>query len=290
MRVSRAAVWILFLFFGVLKAAMSQEVNQSDTFPSAEAVAEAFRFPISKLRVTNASEEASKKYEGHSAEAWVFTSTEKVFASVNAVLTDGGVILTEKIKTQFETILASARPDQKAPVLRMQVGDATGYAGVAGFGPGGAALAVTLYLPAQNQDLQIVVNIPFMDRTDVAEDLSDYVRLFSGDGGDMLQSLIHISSNAVQIVAARAPVHHPPEPERARLPVTPSVTTATTPNVASQGAIQTLTPPTPSSNALSPTPSAAVTSQERSSSLFWWAITAAVALGLSWALLRRRQR
>lgn len=279
---------ILYLCFMMATAVYCRAIDQP--FPSAEAVAQAFRFPISKLRVTNASQETSRKHEGRSVEAWVFTSPEHVFAPVNSVLADGGSILTETVKTEFETILASARPDRKGRVRRVQIGEATGYAGVAGFGPGGAALAVTLYLPEQNQDLQIIVNVPFMDRKDVTEDLSDYVRLFDGVGGDILRSLIHLSSNAVQIVAARAPVRHPLEPGRSRLPVTSTVTTAATPNAASQEPSQTLTPPSPSSNALSPRQAAVITAPKRSFSMFWWAIAAAIALGLSWVLLRRRQR
>jgi hypothetical protein len=255
-------------------------------FPSAEAVAEAFRFPISRLRVTNASQEASRKYEGRSVEAWVFTSPEHVFAPVNSVLVDGGAILTETIKSEFEAILASARPDRKAPVLRAQIGEATGYAGVAGFGPGGAALAVTLYLPAQNRDLQIIVNIPFMDRTDVAEDLSDYVQLFSGGGGDMLQSLLQVSSNAVQIVSARAAIRHPPESERSR---PGNAAPSSGPDASSQHAPQSsVTTVARATNVLSRT-AAAVTPEGRSASMVWWAITAVIALGLSWALLRHRQ-
>jgi len=195
----RAAICVGFLFSGVLDPAMSQEVQKGDPFPSPESVARAFAFPEGKIQTRDGTERANEKYDNKAIAAWVFTSSDKRFVPVNSVLAKAGTLLTPEISQKLETRLSKATEDGKGPAKRVSIGDAKGYAGMTGFGPGGFGVTVLLHLPSLNADLQITMNVPH-DR-DIPEEpeLREYAAYLNGEK-DFSLPLLQVTSNAVERV------------------------------------------------------------------------------------------
>ena len=199
MRVSRAAVWLLFLFFGVLETAMGQGAQKAGPFPTSESVATAFAFPEGKIETRDGTERANEKYDNKVISAWVFTSSDKRFLPVNSVLARAGTLLTPEIAQKLETLISKAPEGGKVPAKRVSIGDAKGYAGMTGLGPGGFGVTVLLHLPSLNADLQMIINVP-NDR-DIPEEpeLREYAAYLNGEK-DFSLPLLQVTSNAVERV------------------------------------------------------------------------------------------
>lgn len=136
-----------FILFGSVYA------DQVDSVViSAEAVAAAFGYPRDKLRATDKTGQVGEKYGESIKSAILFESSDGDFAPLQVLVTKGGFLMTEKLRSALEKGGGDLR--------RLVLADGSvGYVGTEGFGPGAEGHVGIAHLEKVNLDIKFKVTI-----------------------------------------------------------------------------------------------------------------------------------
>lgn len=182
-------------------------------------------YPSDRLTTSDLTKESQQRYGADVLAAYKIESSDGGFAPIIFIAAKKGLILTPEMEAQFKQATQTAPAAGVKPTVRRipLLGDAYGYIGLGGTGPGGSEEMVIATLPSKGIDVQVKIVLPSEELTSVPGGEAYHQLLVEG-GERLARQLIECTKLTVAAAARLPSPGATPQPQQS---VTPPAATPT---------------------------------------------------------------
>ena len=245
-------------------------------------IASVLGYPAGKLAITDITEQGKSRYGFGFIAAYKVESPDNTFAPMTFVVAKKGMILSPDLENQIAESEKSAQSDSSVKPMARKIqlgGDAYGYVGLGGFGPGGSEEMIIATIPNKGLDVQVKLMIPGKEPLKVVPETEAYHRLIMEGGEHLAQRLVE----CVKLTVTAASSLPASSPQPSATPQAPS------PSPVNR---ESATPSTPAMPQASPTKAERLAPKEAAPSSLAWLYSLAVIIlgGISFVFYCSRKR